>query len=103
MCAIGLLRGCTDVQCPDRRACTTAYTCHRRWPVICTLTMAPITQEKCTCRAAHFVLEQLAQRLDELELQVFGRPPTLCQWWLLIMWLCFAPEPGGGHDSMTVG
>ena len=30
-----------------------------------------------------------------------GRPPTL--WWLLMVWLCFWPLPGGGHDSMTSG
>lgn len=30
-----------------------------------------------------------------------GRPPTL--WWDLIVWLCFCPLPGGGHDSITSG
>jgi hypothetical protein len=30
-----------------------------------------------------------------------GRPPTL--WWLLMVWLCFWSDPGGGHDSITSG
>ena len=31
----------------------------------------------------------------------FGRPPTL--WWLLMVWECVLPLPGGGHDSITSG
>ena len=49
-------------------------------------------------RAAHLVLEQLAQRLEQLQAIVSGRPPTL--WWLLMLvaFFVFAPP-----DSITSG
>jgi hypothetical protein len=36
-----------------------------------------------------------------VNLRSFGSPPTL--WCDLMVWLCFCPVPGGGHDSMTSG
>ena len=55
-------------------------------------------QAELDAEAAHFVLEQLAQRLDQAELHVSGRPPTL--WWLLMT--CALPVllPA---DSITSG
>jgi hypothetical protein len=47
--------------------------------------------------APHLVLEQLAQRLDQLELHALGRPPTL--WCVLIV----ADGPRTDTDSMTSG
>ena len=34
-------------------------------------------------------------------LRSLGRPPTL--WWLLMVWECLRPLPGGGQDSITSG
>jgi hypothetical protein len=47
---------------------------------------------------AHLVLEQVAQRLQQLQAQRSGRPPTL--WWLLMVtaFLLLAPP-----DSITSG
>jgi hypothetical protein len=51
-----------------------------------------------TPEAAHLVLEQFAQRLDQPSFMCSGRPPTL--WWLLIT--CALPVllPA---DSITSG
>jgi hypothetical protein len=36
-----------------------------------------------------------------LNCRSLGSPPTL--WWLLMVWLCFWPLPGGGQLSITSG
>ena len=54
-------------------------------------------QAELAAERAHLVLEQLAQRLDQLELMRSGRPPTL--WWILIV----DAGPLTETDSMTSG
>jgi hypothetical protein len=57
--------------------------------------LAPLT------RARTSSLNSSLKGSMSLNCRSLGRPPTL--WWLLMVWLCFWPLPGGGHDSMTSG
>jgi hypothetical protein len=57
-----------------------------------------VGQAQGDAQLADFVLEQLAQRLEQLEVEGPGRPPTL--WWLLMAWALPVLAPA---DSITSG